>query len=142
MVQFVAKVGLRYKIIYFGNGTGDDNNEKCWDLLHDCGNNALLYMENFVFISLPKWTRFKMCVCCRGTLPVYLTDNIAIFMRYDRIRDFLQDYYNTRDPYMCFRIYEQLPRASMEFYYNEAAQNQWSMPSEDEVKVRATRMAA
>jgi hypothetical protein len=34
---------------------------------------------------------------------------------------------------MCLKIFESLPRGMLEFYYNENALNEWTMPKKEEV---------
>jgi hypothetical protein len=38
-----------------------------------------------------------------------------------------------RDSMMCLKIFESLPRGMLEFYYNENALNEWTMPKKEEV---------
>ena len=118
VIKFVGLTGLRFRIVYFGAGSTDENNEKVWDLLSDVGTVAISHMENFTFVVLPCWTRFKLAICCRNTLPTFLSHD-TVFRRHDAIRELLRDYYQDRDPAMCLKIFESLSRDQLEFYYNE-----------------------
>ena len=75
----------------------------------DCGTVACSQMENFVFINMPGWTKFKLSCCCGSSLPAFLTNN-SVFVRWNLIRDYLHDLYTKRDPMMAHKLLESLPR--------------------------------
>jgi hypothetical protein len=127
-------------MIYFGAESNDANVERVWDILADCGTTACNMMENFVFINIPGWTKFKLTCCCGSNLPAFLSNN-TVFVRMNLIRDYLSDLYDKRDPTMAYDILESLPRNQLEAYHNENRHNEWTIPHPDEVKSKATTMA-
>ena len=92
VIKFVGLTGLRFRIIYFGSGSTDENNEKVWDMLSRVGTVAINHMESFTFVVLPCWTRFKLSICCMNTLPAFLTHG-TVFHRFETIRELLRSYY-------------------------------------------------
>ena len=117
VIQFTAKIGLRYRILYFGSLASVENSQRVWDLLKSCGPLSLARIENFIFIGMPRQHGCASKCCKKNPPPTWSRE--ANLLRYDSVKEFLKTYYKNRDPEMCVRILKKLPRGIAEKFDSE-----------------------